>query len=42
MANYGQAIGSVVGATLVVDAMGGMYKKSKKLKLTPSKKKKRK
>ena len=31
MANYGQAIGSVIGATMVFDAVSGIAKKRKKL-----------
>ena len=37
MAEYGRAIGSVIGATLVFSAVGKMTKKGKKV-VTPSRK----
>jgi len=33
MVEYGRAIGSVVGATMVVGAVGGMARKGKKIAL---------
>lgn len=33
MVEYGKAIGSVIGATLVFDAVGRLAKKGKKVKL---------
>jgi hypothetical protein len=45
MVNYGKAIGSVIGATMVFDVVGKMTKKGKKVvtknrKYKPKKKKK--
>jgi hypothetical protein len=42
MANYGQAIGSVIGATMVFDAVGGITKKRKKLTMNKTKCKRKK
>jgi len=42
MVNYGGAIGSVVGATMVVGAVGSIAKRRKKLTMNKTRRKKRK
>jgi hypothetical protein len=41
MTNYGQAIGSVIGATIVVGAVGKMGRKGIKLTMNKTRKKKK-
>jgi len=42
MAEYGRAIGSVVGATMVVGAVGGMARRGRKVTMNKARRKKRK
>ena len=42
MVEYGRAIGSVVGATMVVGAVGGIARKRKKVTMNYTRRKKKK
>jgi len=42
MTNYGGAIGGVVGATMVVGAVGGMARRGRKVSMSKARRKKRK